>query len=113
MINLDTNTAIAFVAEDSSVRHILREFVKGQQLVIAQTALNEFINIVQRSAGVSEQARANRFLQRVMAIPDRPSPAALTSTVSRIRRIRCLRTDNINITKLNFTTRIVTKFKNC
>ena len=76
MINLDTNTAIAFIAEDSTVRHTLREFVKGQQLVMAQTALNEFINIVQRSAGVSEQARANRFLQRVMTpFPSSPNLA--------------------------------------
>ncbi|GJD16198.1 hypothetical protein RIVM261_011540 [Rivularia sp. IAM M-261] len=68
MINLDTNTAIAFIAEASTIRQQLRAFVTDQQLVMAQTAFNEFINIVQKSGGISEQARANRFLQTI------PSP---------------------------------------
>ncbi|MEH2025892.1 hypothetical protein [Nostoc sp.] len=40
MINLDTNTAIAFIAEGSHVRHELQAFVNKQQMVIAQTAFN-------------------------------------------------------------------------
>ncbi|MEH1933485.1 MAG: DUF1308 domain-containing protein [Nostoc sp.] len=76
MINLDTNTAVAFIAEGSPVRYELQAFVNKQQMVIAQTAFNEFVNIVQYSAGSSEQTRANRFLQRVTVVPDNPSAAA-------------------------------------
>lgn len=76
MINLDTNTAIAFIAEGSTVRYQLRAFVNQQRLVMTQTAFDEFINIVQRSGGSSEQARANRFLQRVTLVPDNPSTVA-------------------------------------
>jgi predicted nucleic acid-binding protein len=76
VINLDTNTAIALIAEGSTVRHQLRTFVQGQKLVMAQTAFDEFVNIVQYSGGSSEQARANRFLQRVTVISDKPSIAA-------------------------------------
>lgn len=76
MINLDTNTAISFIAEASTVRHQLKAFVNDQQMVMAQTAFNEFINIVRSSGGSLEQARANRFLQRVMVVSDNLSDAA-------------------------------------
>lgn len=76
MINLDTNTAIAFVAEGSTVRYQLRAFVQSQQLVMTQTAFDEFVNIIKYSGGASEQDRANRFLSRVMVVPDDPSSAA-------------------------------------
>ncbi len=78
MINLDTNTAIALVAEGSTVRHQLKAFVLDQQLVMAQTAFNEFINIIQCSGGLLEQERANQFLNRVIVVPDNPSVAAQT-----------------------------------
>jgi len=78
VINLDTNTAIAFVAEGSTVRHQLKAFVQNQQLMMAQTAFDEFVNIVQVSGGVLEQERARRFLDRVMVIPDNSSIAAQT-----------------------------------
>ena len=76
MINLDTNTGIAFVAEGSLVRHQLKAFVGNQQLVMVQTAFDEFSRIIQASGGSAEQARADRFLQRITVIPDNPSPAA-------------------------------------
>jgi Protein of unknown function (DUF1308) len=78
VINLDTNTAIAFVAEDSSVRHQLKAFVGNQQLVMVQTAFDEFSRIIQASGGSAEQARANRFLQRITIIPDNLSTNAQT-----------------------------------
>jgi hypothetical protein len=77
MVNLDTGTALAFIAEGSPVRYQLRIYVQGQQLVMTQTAFNEFIGIVQRVGGQSEQDRASRFLQRVTIIPDNPSARAL------------------------------------
>jgi predicted nucleic acid-binding protein len=76
VINLDTSTAISFVAEGSTVRHQLKAFVQNQQLVMAQTAFDEFVNIVKYSGGSVEQARADRLLQRVTVIPDHPSIAA-------------------------------------
>jgi predicted nucleic acid-binding protein len=76
VINLDTNTAIAFVAEGSTVRHQLKALVQNQQMVMAQTAFDEFVNIIQYSGGALEQERANRFLNRVMVVPDNPSIAA-------------------------------------
>jgi hypothetical protein len=76
VINLDTNTAIAFVAEGSPVRHQLKAFVGNQQLVMVQTAFNEFSRIIEASGGSVEQARADRFLQRITVIPDNPSAVA-------------------------------------
>lgn len=78
MINLDTNTAVAFVAEASTVRYQLKAFVQNQQLVMAKTAVDEFVNIIQYSGGILEQERANRFLNRVMVVPDNPSIMAQT-----------------------------------
>jgi len=76
VINLDTNTAIAFVAEGSTVRYQLRAFVQNQQLLMAQTAFHEFVNIIKYSGGALEQERASRFLNRIMVVPDNPSIAA-------------------------------------
>lgn len=60
MLNLDTSTGIAFISENSPVRAQLRQYVQGQQMMIAQTAFNELTNIVQSIAGSLEQARASR-----------------------------------------------------
>lgn len=77
MVNMDTGTALAFIAEGSPVRYQLRIYVQGQQLVMTQTAFNEFIGIVQQVGGQSEQDTASRFLQRVTIISDNPSARAL------------------------------------
>ncbi len=75
-INVDTGTAVAFVSEGSPIRHSLKSEVAGQQMVMSQTAANEFqVNL--RSAGPLEKARADRFMNRVQVIPDTPSPGAL------------------------------------
>jgi predicted nucleic acid-binding protein len=73
VINLDTNAAIAFIAQESPIRQQLKAIVQDQQLVMAQTAFDEFRTIVRYSAGVLEQARAKRFLQRVTIVPDQLS----------------------------------------
>jgi len=73
VINLDTNTAVAFIAEGSPVRYELRVFVNNQQMIMTQTAFDEFINIVQYSAGSLGQIRASRFLQKVIVVPDNSS----------------------------------------
>ena len=77
MVNLDTVTGLAFIAESSPVRYHLRIYVQGQQMMMTQTAFDEFTAIVQRVGGQSEQDRASRFLQRVTIIPDNPSARAL------------------------------------
>lgn len=76
MINLDTNTAIAFIAEGSPIRHELRAFVSDKQMVMAQTAFDEFVNIARYSGGDSEKARMARFILRVMVVSDNLSLAA-------------------------------------
>lgn len=78
MINLDTNTAIAFIAEGSIVRYQLRTFVEKQQLLMTQTAFDEFVNIIQYSGSILEQERASRFFNRVMIVPDNPSKISQT-----------------------------------
>ncbi|MGK7875805.1 MAG: DUF1308 domain-containing protein [Xenococcaceae cyanobacterium] len=83
MLNLDTTTGVAFISEGSSVRYQLRQYVQAQQMVMTQTAFNEFTNIVQRIGGASEQARASRFLQRMTIIPDNPSTRALNLQTTR------------------------------
>lgn len=77
MLNLDTGTAIAFIAEGSPVRFQLQTYAGNQPLVITRTAITEFISIAFTIGGSSEQARANRFLKRVQTIPDTPSKRAL------------------------------------
>ncbi len=44
--------------------------------MMAQTAFDEFTNIVKYSGGTLEQERANRFLERVTVVLDSPSIAA-------------------------------------
>ncbi|CBN56983.1 MULTISPECIES: DUF1308 domain-containing protein [Kamptonema] len=83
MLNLDTSTGIAFISEGSPIYAQLRLYVQGQQMLMAQTAFDEFINIVQSRGGILEQGRASRFLQRVTVIPDNPSPRALNLQVTR------------------------------
>ena len=83
MVNLDTGTVFAFISEGSPVRYQLRQYVQGQQMVMTQTAFKEFIDIIQWSGGVTEQARASRFLQRVTIIPDNPSTTALNLQTTR------------------------------
>ena len=70
MINLDTNTAIAFIAENSPLRSELKQYVAGRELVMAQVAVEEFNAIVRYSAGVKEKVRALCFLQRVRVVPN-------------------------------------------
>jgi predicted nucleic acid-binding protein len=77
VLNLDTGTAIALIAENSPHRYELRQYVNGKEMVMTQTAFSEFIPIVKTIARLSEQTRANRLLQRVTIIPDNPSSRAL------------------------------------
>jgi predicted nucleic acid-binding protein len=83
VINLDTNTAIAFVAENSPVRHELKAYIAGQKLVMTQTAFDEFCKIVQFSGGPLERSRATRFLARVAIVPVQLSAAAKRLTATR------------------------------
>lgn len=77
LVNLDTGTALAFIAEGSPIRDELRQYVQNTKMVITQTAFNEFTNIVQGSGGSLEQDRASRFIERVTLIADNPSTRAL------------------------------------
>jgi len=75
-VNVDTGSASAFVAQHSRVRHHLKAHVVGKQMVMTQTAAEEFAGLL-RVAGPEEAARAQRFLHRVEIIPDAPSARAV------------------------------------
>ncbi|WP_256872561.1 RHS repeat-associated core domain-containing protein [Paenibacillus sp. 79R4] len=69
-VNIDTGTANAFISEGSSIRHELKAYVNGKQMVMTDTAAGEFRNIINGVAGPLEKARAERFMNRVQVIPD-------------------------------------------
>jgi hypothetical protein len=77
MVNLDTGTALAFIAEGSPLRHLLKTKVAQSPMLMTQTALAEFQNIVAAVGGPREQGRSARLLQRVLVVADSPSPRAL------------------------------------
>ena len=82
-VNIDTGTANAFISQDSPIRHELKAYVQGKDMVMTETAVNEFRNIVNGAGGVLEQSRAERFLNRVTIIPDNPSVRAMELQVTR------------------------------
>lgn len=77
MINLDTGSVIALIAENSTVRHQLRQYIQNQEIVITQTALGELQDIVRDIAGEKEQSRAERFLEKVTVVQDNLSARAM------------------------------------
>jgi predicted nucleic acid-binding protein len=83
MVNLDTSTGIAFISEGSPVRDRLRGYIGEQQMVMAQTAFDEFTNIIQNIGGTLETARSNRFLRRITIISDNPSSRSLNLETTR------------------------------
>jgi Protein of unknown function (DUF1308) len=72
-VNLDTSGATGFVAEGSPVRVLLKNFVAGRPMLMCMSAQTEFLNAVAKKAGITERARATRFLKRVTIVPDAPS----------------------------------------
>ena len=83
IVNIDTGTANAFISQDSPIRHELKDYVQGKNMVMTETAANEFRKIVNGAGGVLEQSRAERFLERVTIIPDNPSARAMDLQVTR------------------------------
>jgi len=81
-VNLDTGTAIAFVAEGSVIRHQLKAYVSGKGLVMTATALRELQILAAKYAGPLEQARLSRFLARVRTASDAPSARAVALQVT-------------------------------
>lgn len=76
-VNIDTGAAISVVSEQSSVRGVIKAAVGNNEMVMTQTARSEFTNIVGKSGGPLEQARAQSFLNKVTPIADNPSARAL------------------------------------
>ncbi len=72
-VNVDAGTARAVVAQDSPVRHEIKAFVKDKEMVMTQTAHDEFSEALGRLGGAKEKARGKKFLDRVTVIPDDPS----------------------------------------
>jgi hypothetical protein len=73
---LDASTAIGFVAEGAWVRHHLKAKVSGKEMVMTETALREFQEILLEKGGPTEQSRASRLLGKVTVIGDNPSARA-------------------------------------
>ncbi|MEN6314698.1 MAG: DUF1308 domain-containing protein [Clostridiaceae bacterium] len=103
-VNIDTGTANAFVSDGSPIRGQLKSFVNGKQMVMTDTAVGEFKNIVNGIAGPLEQARAQRFLNRVKIIPDNPTARAsslkITGSVGANDKIIFGTADNMGITTM-------------
>ena len=81
-VNLDTGSAVAFVSEGSPIRGQLKAAVEGRQMVMTETALEEFQGTL-RVAGPLETARAGRLLDRVQIVPDNPSARASALKVTK------------------------------
>jgi Protein of unknown function (DUF1308) len=75
-INLDASTGISLVSEASPARKAIKAAVAGKQMVMTETAEQEFTQLISQFAGQAEKARALRLLGRVMIIPDDPSVRA-------------------------------------
>lgn len=75
-INLDTSTAIAFVADGSPIRAQLEAYVSGKQLIMAATAYAELTKIMNGNPGQNEQSNLALFLPSVIVVPDQPSARA-------------------------------------
>lgn len=82
-VNLDTSAATGFVAEGSTVRGVLKAFVRGRAMLMCTTAEAEFLKAVTLKAGPREQARAARLLARVTRVPDSPSPRVLALRITK------------------------------
>lgn len=103
-VNIDTGTANAFISEGSPIRHELKAYVNGKQMVMTDTAAGEFRNIINGVAGPLEKARAERFMNRVQVIPDNPSSRAMnlveTKKVGANDKIIFGTGDNLGITTM-------------
>lgn len=67
-------------AEEERVNPLLPEllhFLRGKQLFVCETALNDFNKILSTVGGSREKERASVLLQRVVVVPDRPSKRSL------------------------------------
>jgi hypothetical protein len=82
-VNLDTVTGFAFVSYGSPVRTQLEIYVGDKQMIMCQTAYEEFTNVISQVAGPFEQAEAARFLTLVTVVPDAPSSRARALTPTR------------------------------
>lgn len=77
MLNLDTGSAFAFVAENSKIVRELEEYVGTKQMVMTQTAIEEFRNILLKIGGEKEKQRGIKLEKRIIIVPDDPSDRAL------------------------------------
>jgi hypothetical protein len=82
-VNLDTNTAISFISEGSPIRHHLKHLVRGRPMILTETARAELQIILNGSAGPLERARAQRLLERINVVRDKPSARARQLTPTR------------------------------
>ncbi|XP_078254862.1 UPF0415 protein C7orf25 homolog [Rhinoraja longicauda] len=98
-VNLDITTLIAFVSavshggchfvfkervlteqasreREESVLPKVQAFVEGKELFACESAVKDFQAILETLGGPGEKARAQKLLQRIKVVPDRPSVRA-------------------------------------
>jgi len=99
-INLDVTTLIALVSEitnggqdfafkqaflnkqaewERTKRLIpeLEEFMSGKELLVCETAYNDFLNIVNTVGGPNEKDRTKKLMERIKVVADSPSARAI------------------------------------
>jgi len=66
---------------------VINQFIHNKQLCVCQTALHDFLSIVNIVGGPTERQRAAELLDGVTVVPDQPSDRSLSLPVtSTIRR---------------------------
>jgi RHS repeat-associated protein len=81
-VNIDTGTAVALSSEDPK-RADVEKLVAGKDMVMTQTAANEFQNITNTIGGPNEKARAAALMANVTVVPDDPSARAAALNVTK------------------------------
>jgi hypothetical protein len=77
-VNLDTTTLVAATSlRNPLILVALNTYLATKDLVVAQTALREFLTGNIRAAGPQERVLVAALLARVTVVPDNPSPRAV------------------------------------
>ena len=91
-VALDSSTARALTSADQTVARRLESQLAGCNLIMCQTAVNEYQGAVARLAGPSEKAAADALMRRVTVVPDNPS-----ARVAGLRQTRSVQPNDIQI----------------
>jgi RHS repeat-associated protein len=91
-IALDSSSARALASSNTTVAAQITEHVAGRQMIMSQTAANEFARATARLAGPAERQAAQRLMSQVKVVADNPS-----ARVAGLRITRAVSPSDINI----------------